>query len=93
MHPPRQNRNLKIVREHKKVEANAFYQQNEIQTVRRRPAGDKKNKLNFKLKRPDGGKQKGQSFNQFAILSNFKMTLNLLGVLKSLSGNSLFEQS
>lgn len=45
------NRNLKIVREHKKVEPNAFYQQPDMCSTRRRITGDKKNKINLKLKR------------------------------------------
>lgn len=49
----RPNRNIKLVRDPQKVEPGTFYHQSEVSSNRRRPAGDKKNKINFKLKKND----------------------------------------
>jgi hypothetical protein len=46
-------RNLKIIREHKKVEPIAFYQRPEIDSARRRPVDEKKNRFNSKINKDE----------------------------------------
>lgn len=66
----KQNRNLKLIRDHKKVEPIAFYQQPEINSTRRRPGGDNKNRLNFNIKQPDQQTIKPKYYNSTILHKN-----------------------
>lgn len=68
MHGVKQNRNLKIVRDHQKVEPIAFYQQSETNTTSKRLTGETKNHISFKLKRNENHRNNQKFYNSTILL-------------------------